>query len=338
MQKNEIHSAIRLKLANANRIVITSHVRPDGDAVGSLLGLGLSLIAAGKQVEMVLADGVPAPFRHLTGSDLITRHIKGRYDLAIVTDCSDLIRTGGSLADRIPDINIDHHITNLNFATINLVDSGEAASSAILAGSMPLWDLAIPTAAASALLTGIISDTLGFRTSNVTSETLRLAAGLVDLGANLTDLYNRALVQRSYEAVLFWGMGLENLQRDDRMVWTYLSLEDRMRAGYSGNDDADLVNLLATIDSAEVTVVFVEQKSGHIKVSWRGVPGYDVSRIALQFGGGVHAAAAGADITGDIYNVRERVLEATRKLFNGAKTSTIRNNEAPEKSIDEKLA
>src|SRR5271157_3972188 len=125
--------AISQRLKTAKSVVIASHVRPDGDAIGSLLGLGLALLQAGKDVQMVLSDGLSHSFHHLPGSDLIMRRPNGSYDVAIVLDCSDLLRTGGVLGERQPDLNIDHHITNLNFARINFVNPSAVATSAILA-------------------------------------------------------------------------------------------------------------------------------------------------------------------------------------------------------------
>jgi bifunctional oligoribonuclease and PAP phosphatase NrnA len=113
-------------------------------------------------------------------------------------------------------------------------------------------------------------------------------------------------------------MALEKMQREGQLVWTVLTLEDRANAGYSGNDDADLVNMLSSIDESDITVIFVQQKDGRVKVSWRAEPGWDISQIALQFGGGGHPAAAGADIAGDLETVIERVLNATRVFLNGS--------------------
>jgi bifunctional oligoribonuclease and PAP phosphatase NrnA len=315
---NELDAEIKHRLHQAQRILIVSHIRPDGDAIGSVLALGLSLQAIRKQVEMVLADGVPANFRHLKGSDKISHRPHGEHDLSIVVDCSDLQRTGGVLGGRIPDINIDHHITNLNFGEINFVIPEAVATAAILGEHMPAWGLPIDGAVAEALLTGLVSDTLGFRTSNVTAESLRTAAELVDKGANLAEIYHRALIRRSFEAARFWGYGLEKMQREGQLVWTTLTLEDRVNAGYSGNDDADLVNMLSSIDESNITVIFVQQKDGRVKVSWRADAGWDVSQVALQFGGGGHPAAAGADITGDLETVKEKVLKATHSMLNGS--------------------
>jgi phosphoesterase RecJ-like protein len=170
---------------------------------------------------------------------------------------------------------------------------------------------------AAALLNGLITDTLGSRTSNMTPQALRLAADLMEKGGNLPELYQRALVTRSFEATRYWAAGLNSIQRDGKLVWTSLSLKDRHAAGYPGRDDADLVNILSSIDDAEIAIIFVEQSNGHVKVSWRAKPGVDVSRVALQFGGGGHPAASGADITGDLVAVQAAVLQATRAILNG---------------------
>ncbi len=317
MSSNNHHGEIPQMFERAHRILIVSHIRPDGDAIGSTLGLGLALQAAGKDVQMVMVDGVPSSFRHLPGSEQISRKKTGEHDLTIVVDCSDLQRTGEVLNGKAPDLNIDHHITNLNFAAVNLVNPSAVATSSILAEYLPKWGLPVTQAVAEALLTGIVSDTLGFRTTNVTASALRQSADLMDHGANLSELYHQALVRRSYAAARYWGRGLERLQREGRLVWTALTLEDRVAVGYPGNDDADLVNIISTIDESDVSVIFVEQKGGRVKVSWRAEPGWDVSSIALDFGGGGHAAAAGADIVGSLDTVTERVLLATRKFMDG---------------------
>ncbi|NLG99489.1 MAG: hypothetical protein GX491_19205 [Chloroflexi bacterium] len=322
-----VDARIREMFAQARRALIVSHIRPDGDAIGSVLGLGLALEAAGKDVRMALADGLPANFNFLTGAKKVHRSVPSGWlapdaspkTLVITVDCADLGRTGGLLGDRVPDLNIDHHVTNLNFAGVNLVVPDSVSTTAIIAGRLPAWGLPMTPPVASALLTGLVTDTIGFRTSNISPEALRLAADLMEAGAPLPELYTRALVSKSYEAALYWGQGLAKTQRealdgDGVLVWTNLTLEDRQKAQYPGNDDADLVNMLSSIEG-DVAVIFVEQKNGHTKVSWRARPGFDVSKIALQFGGGGHAAAAGADIPGSLEEVQEQVLKATRSAL-----------------------
>jgi phosphoesterase RecJ-like protein len=312
----EVVDAIGRRFREAKRILLVSHVRPDGDAVGSLLGLGLSLQEAGKHVQMVLNDGVPANLRYLPGSEQVAHSSDGPVDLVVTLDCSDLKRAGNALNGYSPpDVNIDHHVTNLNFGRLNLVDPTAVATAEILAETLPTWDLPLTQPVATALLTGLITDTIGFRTSNMTPKALRVAASLTETGVDMPELYNQALAQRSYEAVRFWGAGLQHLERLGPIVWTTLTMEDRKSAGYGGRDDADLINVLSTIEDALVVLIFVEQPGGAVKVSWRARPGIDISPVALRFGGGGHPAAAGAEVRGSLEEVRAIVIDATQELL-----------------------
>jgi bifunctional oligoribonuclease and PAP phosphatase NrnA len=312
-----LNTAIKGRLADAKNILIASHVRPDGDAVGSLLGIGLALQHAGKNVQMVLADGVPSSFKHLEGAELVKTKIEGTFDTFITVDCADFKRTG-KLFESIgqPDINIDHHITNEKFGKLNLIEGEEVATSAILTNHLPVWGYEITKPVAAALLTGLITDTLGFRTSNVTPETMRQAATLMENGAEMPELYMRGLVRRSFEATRYWGAGLTNLERKNGMVWGKLTLSDRKTAGYSGNDDADLINTISAIDGYKVGMIFVEQTDNRVKISWRALEdGIDVSPIAKHFGGGGHAAAAGADVVGSLDEVIENAIKSTKAML-----------------------
>jgi phosphoesterase RecJ-like protein len=310
---NELDNSIKEHLQAARNILIVTHVRPDGDAIGSLLGLGLSLQISGKQVQMLLPDGLPGNFKYLPGSNQIKRVQKGNPDLSIVVDCSDISRVGKALDNYgVPDIVIDHHVTNGEFGKLNLIESDSPATASVLLAHMPGWGLTVTPDVAANLLTGLLTDTLGFRTLNTTSRSLRQAADLVDLGANLSSLYNLGLVRRSLPAARYWGVGLSKLNYADNIVWTELSLEDRITSGYSGNDDADLINVVSSITEGLISIIFVEQNNGTVKISWRTQdPNLDVSKIAMVFKGGGHRAAAGADIPGDLAEIKKRVLAET---------------------------
>jgi len=306
------------KFDSAQRILVACHLRPDGDAVGSMLGLGLALRSCGKQVQMVCEDVVPPSCRHLDGVTEVRRKAEGEFDLVCVLDCSDLERVGSVLGDRGKvDINIDHHPTNLDFAELNLVDVHAVATAEIISDLLAFWGVVITPPVAAALLTGLITDTIGFRTSNVKPSTLRMAADLMECGADLASIYRRSLVDRSYEAVRLWGTGLSRLERDGRMLWTTLTLNDRQAARYPGRDDADLINILSSVQDTDISIIFIEQPNDRVKVSWRAQPGYDVSKIAVSLGGGGHTAAAGADIQGSLQEVQAKILELTRSLLNG---------------------
>ncbi len=312
-----IEAEVKERLGAAQKILIASHVRPDGDAIGSLIGLGLALQNAGKTVQMVLADGVPSSFRYLEGSDRVRKEASSDFDTFIAVDCADFKRLG-KLFQHLgtPDINIDHHITNERFGKINLIEGKAVATAAILTNYLPAWGYEITRPIAAALLTGIITDTLGFRTSNMTPEALRQAAALMETGVDMSELYMRGLVRRSFSAARYWGVGLSKLESSDGIVWSALSLEDRKASGYGGNDDADLINMISAIDGHKVGMIFVEQHNNHVKISWRALEqGVDVSPVATYFGGGGHAAAAGADIPGILSEIQPLVLKTTKEML-----------------------
>lgn len=314
---NQISGEIKARLADAKKVVIASHVRPDGDAIGSLLGLGLALKDAGKTVTMVLVDGVPSSFKFLEGTDLIKKDPGNDHDTFITVDCADFKRTG-KLFENFgqPDINIDHHKTNENFGKLNLIEADEVATAAILTKHLPEWGLNISKPVAAALLAGILTDTLGFRTSNVTPDALRQAAQLMETGVDLPEIYMESLVRKSFPAAKYWGAGLSSLESKNGIVWGTLTLADRKSTGYGGNDDADLINMISAINGQKVGMVFVEQSDNHVKISWRALqPGIDVSPVAKHFKGGGHAAAAGADIEGSLETIQKEVLLKTRELL-----------------------
>src|ERR1043165_8708457 len=280
--------AIKVRLDQSKNVVIASHIRPDGDAIGSLLGLGLALRDAGKSVQMVLVDGVSSSFRHLAGSELITKEPIGNHDTFITVDSADFKRVGKAFENfGQPDINIDHHKTNENFGKLNLIEPDEVATAAILTNYLPAWGYKITQPIAAALLTGIITDTLGFRTSNTNPSALRLCAMLMETGVDMTDLYMKSLVKKSFPAARYWGAGLSRLEQKNGIVWATLTVEDRKESGYGGNDDADLINMISAIEGNKVGMIFVEQNDHHVKISWRALqPGIDVSGVAKHFNGG----------------------------------------------------
>lgn len=301
----------------AERIAIVSHERPDGDAIGSLLGLSLALQAAGKHVSPALIGGLPKRYGFLPGAELVGQSLAPDCDLLILVDCAALDRIGfdvGALP-RHPDINIDHHPTNTNFAAINLVDPQAAATTEILYQALTPWSLPLSTEVATNLLAGLLTDTIGFRTSSTRPYSLRMAADLLESGAPLMELYDRVISRVSLVAARYWGRGLARLEHEDGLVWSSLTLADRKAVSYPGDDDAELVNILMTIEQARVVVLFVEQPAGKVKISWRAEPGVDVSAVATRFGGGGHKPAAGAMLTGDLGEIEATVLAATREAM-----------------------
>jgi phosphoesterase RecJ-like protein len=291
----DLDQSIKARLESSQNVLIVSHVRPDGDAIGSL----------------------PNSFNHLPGSELIMRAHKTIPDTRIVVDCSDLKRVGKAL-DGVggPDIVIDHHFTNGAFGVLNLIEPKAPATCSVLVEHLSAWGLSITPKMAANLLSGIVTDTLGFRTINTTPKCLRQAADMMEIGADLSNLYYQGLVRRTLAAARYWGAGLGNLQYQDGIVWTALSLADRAKCGYTGNDDADLINMVSVIDEGMVSIIFVEQSNGTVKISWRTQdPNLDVSQVALMFNGGGHKAAAGADIPGNLVEIQKNVLTETAKIL-----------------------
>jgi phosphoesterase RecJ-like protein len=235
----------------------------------------------------------------------------------IVVDSSKLDRVGAVLdeVDQI-DINIDHHPDNSQFAQINLVDAAAVSTTQILTRLLPAFGLEISPVIAADLLTGMITDTIGFKTDNMHPEVLRMAAELYELGADLPTLYHNAVAAKTFEAARYMGEGLSQLKRQNGLIWTVLTLENRKNAKYPGRDDADLVNIISAIDSADVALIFVEQNPNQIKVSWRTRSlEIDVSKVAHQYGGGGHRAAAGAMIEGSLQDVQADVVQTTQRMI-----------------------
>lgn len=309
--------SVQQQIEGAQSIAVVSHQRPDGDAIGSLLAVAVAMEQAGKRVSAHLIDGLPGRFAFLPGAELVSDVLPGNADLWVFVDCADADRSGFP-TEKVPatiDVNVDHHPTNTRFARHNFVDDQAASTTQILLKLFPALKIPVDDQIATNLLVGLVTDTIGFRTRNVTPEVLELAAGLMRRGASLADLYEKVLSERSFVSVQYWGMGLHRMQRSNGIVWTSLTIEDRGEVGYPGSDDADLVNILSSIRGAQVALVFVEQSDSTVKVSWRSTPEHDVSEIALSFGGGGHKQAAGATIEGTLEEVQARVLTATEALF-----------------------
>jgi phosphoesterase RecJ-like protein len=322
---HELVSTIRDQLKSAKKVLVISHQRPDGDAIGSLLAVGLALLSDRKEVQMVLKDGIPDNFRFLEGSELVSTKPLGKVDYVIVVDSAEIERTDMELNYDVPDLNIDHHKTNTQFALINLVEGGAVATAEIITRYLPEFGFYISQPIANALLTGIVTDTIGFRTTNVTPQVLRMVADLMEMGGNLAEIYYRTIVEQSLASARYWGAGLTKIKMEDGLVWTTLSLSERQAAGYSARDDADLVKVLSAVEGAKIAVILTEQNGGYVKISWRlcssADPDIDVSVIAQKFGGGGHKAAAGADVKGKLDEVLIKVLEDTKISMNHVKAT-----------------
>ncbi|NMC47359.1 MAG: bifunctional oligoribonuclease/PAP phosphatase NrnA [Chloroflexi bacterium] len=312
-REEPISNIILQRIDTASSITLVAHIRPDGDAIGSVLGFGSALQAYGKPVSMAFEETLPQRFRYLNIEN--EPAINGDENIIIALDCADQPRMAKSFTDKHIDINIDHHATNTQFATLNYVNDKAAATAEIIFDLLQEWSMPIPVSAANALLMGIITDTIGFRTPNTTAHTLRVAAQLMEKGAQLTDTYQRALTDVSWEASLLWSYALSKLQKEENIIYTVITCEDREKSGYAGRDDADLTNFLSSIQDAEISILFNQQGENACKVSWRSRSEVNVATIAAQFGGGGHPAAAGAEIGLSLQKTQQDVLRATKNYL-----------------------
>jgi phosphoesterase RecJ-like protein len=220
--------------------------------------------------------------------------------------------------DSVPLLNIDHHMTNLNFGDVDLVDARASSTAEIVLRLLEYMAVPIDAELATCLLTGIVTDTRGFRTSNVTTQVMEATLRLMNAGASLPYITQRGLDRRSSAAILLWREALSSLQVKGRVAWATISLAMRQAANYVGNGDAGLVSFLVSADDADVAAVFVEREDGRVEVGFRAVPGYDVAQVALQFGGGGHALAAGCNLSGPLEEAQSRVLAALQDVVRGA--------------------
>ncbi len=298
---------------SAQSVMIVSHISPDGDAIGSLLGMRNALVEMGKNVTAVLDDEVPPFLCFLSDADSIRHEIEsGEWDLLIVTDCSDTERTGKlgeyGLAHSQQVINLDHHPTNILFGDIHLVMPNAVSASEIVFHLLERMQFTMTREVAMPLLTGLVTDTLGFRTSNVTAETLSIAHALIESGASLTEITERTLDSKTYEVVELWKHIIPSVQLDGQVISAVVTLSDAKKAGLDDTTDGGLVSFLSKVDEAMVSVVFKEKVNNQVEISLRSKPGYDVGTTAFELGGGGHTQASGATIDGTLEEVQALVM------------------------------
>ncbi len=307
-------------IESAERILIVTHISPDGDAIGSLLGLGWAMRITDKEVVLACADSIPPPFHFLPGHQNITREPIGSFDLVIGLDASDPQRLGTpwqrASQGQVPTIVIDHHVTNLYFGMVNWVDTRAAATAEMVFDLVKAMELPLDHNVANCLLCGIVTDTRGFRTSNTTPRTLAIATQLMEAGADLNLITEQTLNRKPLAVLRLWGMALSNMQMRNQILWSTITQKMREETGVNENGDGGLVNALISANEANIAVVFTEREENQVEVGLRAKPGFDVSKVALALGGGGHPQAAGCTISGPLEVAQERVLAALEESLN----------------------
>ena len=313
---NSLIKAVEQLISPARRILLIAHVWPDGDAIGSLLAMGSLLRDQDKEVTLACEDPAPESVAWLPGSSEVAGQASGSIDLVISLDCSDQDRMGNIYEDwltSLPLLNIDHHITNTQFGTVNWVDpSCVATAQMVLYLAQALgWQVTEPVAVC--LLAGIVTDTRSFRTSNVDAATLRAALQLVEAGASLSRVARQSLDQQPLAQVRLFADAVSGLHLEDGILWTQMTRAMRQRWAVPDNGTSGLSNSLAGVREAQVVVVFTERDNGTVDVGFRAAPGYDVSEVAASLGGGGHPLAAGCTLSGDLERVQDQVLGQVRR-------------------------
>jgi len=310
--------AARRHLKGARSVYIACHIMPDGDAIGSLLGLGLALRQLGKHCTMACDDPAPLKFDFLAGFEDIVAQPPDAEDVIVTVDCSDTERLGAlfdaqRFARRVV-INIDHHVTNVRFGDVNVVTDLPSTAETVYALIRPMG-VEITADIASALLTGLVTDTRCFRTGNVATKQLKTAIALINAGASLTEITELVFNREPIAKICLWGQALANVQTRGSIIWTEVDRQMIRKCGASPDEGGGLVSFLASAMGVDVALVFREQDDGRIEASMRAGPGMDVASVALQFGGGGHPRAAGCTVAGELPDVRERVLAAIEEAI-----------------------
>jgi bifunctional oligoribonuclease and PAP phosphatase NrnA len=307
-------AAILRALSDGERFLVCSHSRPDGDAVGSMLALGMLLHQMGKRADLVSADRIPAVYRRLPGADAICAalHIRGPYDAAILLECDSVERTRLRGLEQFSLINIDHHITGQAFATLNWIDR-----RAVSAGEM-VYRLAMAAGAkltpemANCLYTTLLTDTGAFCYGSVTESTFALARDLVAAGADPVSIAHDVYFSVPASKLLLLGSALRRLKREGRIAWLWVTQQDMVRSCAAEEDCEGIVNIALGIAGVDLAVFLRELPEGLVRLSLRSRGEVNVAAIAARLGGGGHENAAGCTLDGPLPRAIEQILDILR--------------------------
>ena len=305
---------------------IVGHVRPDGDCIGSQLGLALALKSEGKKVTVWNHDSIPLKYKFLNTEGLFEKPRRGeKFDCVIATDCASYERLG-KVSDCIKDrkvlINIDHHASNPRYGDVNWVSPREPSTGELIFRLLKVARWPITKPIADLLFTAISTDTGSFQYPNTRPGSFHAGAELVTRGANLSKICDE--VYQSYPLsrarLLKHVYSKFRLTDNDRIAWFWLKKEDFTRTGAESDDTEGLIDHIRAIEPVVVACVFEEVEPELTRISLRSKSAQvNVSEICAQFGGGGHPAAAGARIPGKPLSVQRKVIAAVKKALKAAK-------------------
>ena len=309
--------------------MLASHSGPDGDAVSSLLALGLAIGKLGRKTTIYNASPIPAVYRFLPSVERIVRHIKkaNTYDLALVLDCGNLPRIGdaSSTVSQIPVvINIDHHISNTGFGDIQLVDPLACSTAEIVYRLIKAMDVPIDNAMATSLYTGILTDTGSFRFSSTNQAAFAISQEMAELGVEPHDVAQHVYGTYSLGRIKLLNLALDSIEISDNGKLSIMTVTGAMFAETRTQpEDADgMINYARRIEDVKVAALIHEQKNGttnsngrcRYHVSLRSDGSVDVAAIAGSFGGGGHASAAGFQVETTLTKLKSDITALAQNL------------------------
>ena len=308
---------IKEQIDNAESIVVLTHENPDGDAMGCSLAMYNALIQLNKNVDVIIPE-YSRCFKFLPGSEIIKKESDKKYDLAIAVDCSDIKRLNG-FAEYFDNakvkVEIDHHGVNTMFGDYNYVDPVAPACAQILAKVLPYWKIEITKEIGTCLLTGIITDTGGFKYSGITAETFEFVAWLLQKGVNVSNVYRNVLqicTKSSFELNRIARNRIEFFE-NGKIAFTYITNADEKSVNAETGDYEGIVDIGRDVEGVEVSIFLRELENGEYKASLRSNDYVNVSDICLMFGGGGHIKAAGCTITnGTLDQIKEKLIAQTK--------------------------
>ncbi len=314
-----VYARIAAAMREHRRFVVMSHLRPDGDAVGCAVAVGLCLRELGKEVRVWNHDGPLEKLAFLPGSELISRPPAGErldFDVAIALDTAARDRLGSCL-DAIGSarlwINIDHHVSNNGYGDLALIDPGAPAAGQIVYELIRSQGLPFNAAIAENLFAALSTDTGSFQYSNTTARTLEIASELVAAGVHVGEMSEKLYQTYPRRRLELLRTLLNTLKwsGEGRVASFALTLETAAALGVSPEDNEGLIDTIRAVEGVRVAIFFEELPDGKIRVSMRSKdPRHDVCKICGQFGGGGHTLAAGARVAGPLAEVEARVLDA----------------------------
>lgn len=320
----KIHKQMEMLFNEARSVLITSHIDPDGDSLGSMLAMHNYLISLGKSVVIVNEGNIPQKYEHLPGIKMVCNREdsvkKEHYDLAIVLECSSPERTGWvkNLIDDNPClVNIDHHPDNTGYGRIAYINEKAAAVAEMLTEFFIDIEFEIDPDTATALYAAILTDTGRFRYSSTTKKTMEIAGQLIEKGAEPRAICDNIYYSLSEDVIKLTGLLLSNMELHENGRICLMSLTRTMLGGKNGNVDTEgMAEYTLYSRDAMVGGFLREVRDGATKVSLRSRNKIDVSELAHKFGGGGHVNASGFIINQPIKVARVRLLEELRKVVN----------------------